>query len=123
MLFRSVVIDISKFEKTLGLGGDIEKILENSNIIINRNLLPSDIKKGRHYMNPSGLRLGTSEITRLGMGKSEMEEIAEFFKKLIVEKKDPKKVKNEVAEFRKEFQEVKYCFQNPNKAYEYIKFY
>jgi len=120
---HQVVIDISKFEKTVGLGGDIEKILENSNIIINRNLLPSDVKKGRHYMNPSGLRLGTSEITRLGMGKSEMEEIAEFFKKLIVEKKDPKKVKNEVAEFRKDFQEIKYCFQNPNKAYDYIKFY
>ena len=37
--------------------------------------------------------------------------------------KNPKKVKNEVAEFRKEFQEIKYCFQTPNKAYEYLKFY
>ena len=120
---HQIVVDISNFEKTIGLGGDIERLLESANIIINRNLLPWDIREGRHYMNPGGLRLGTSEITRLGMGKSEMIDIAEFFKQLIIEQKDPKKVKNEIIEFRKEFQEVKYCFQNINHAYEYIKFY
>jgi len=57
------------------------------------------------------------------MGKSEMVDIAEFFKKLIVDRKEPKKVKEDVAEFRKSFQEIKYCFQTPNKAYEYLKFY
>jgi len=93
------------------------------NIILNRNLLPRDLAEGRHYENPGGLRIGTSEVTRLGMGKSEMQEIAEFMKKIIIDKRDPKKVKQEVIEFRKEFQEVKYCFQNPNKAYEYLKFY
>ncbi|MHA1272089.1 MAG: serine hydroxymethyltransferase [Promethearchaeota archaeon] len=120
---HQIVIDIGNFEKTVGLGGDIERLLESANIIINRNLLPWDIRMGRHYMNPGGLRLGTAEVTRLGMGKSEMVEIAEFFKKLIIDQKDPKQVAQEVAEFRKNFQEVQYCFQNPNKAYEYIKFY
>ena len=120
---HQVVINIVNFEKTVGLGGDIERLLEEANIIINRNLLPWDIREGRHYMNPGGLRLGTSEITRLGMGKSEMVDIAGFFKKLIVDQKDPKKVREEVAEFRKDFQEVKYCFNTPNKAYEYLKFY
>ncbi|MFX1276868.1 MAG: serine hydroxymethyltransferase [Promethearchaeota archaeon] len=120
---HQVVIDIADFEKSVGLGGDIERLLEEANIIINRNLLPWDIREGRHYMNPSGLRLGTSEITRLGMGKTEMIEIAEFFKKLIVDKKPADKVKKEVASFRKEFQEVKFCFQSKNKAYEYLKFY
>jgi len=120
---HQVVIDITNFEKTVGLGGDIERILEEANIIINRNLLPHDIREGRHYMNPGGLRLGTSEITRLGMGKSEMVDIAEFFKNLIIDQKDPKKVREEVAVFRKDFQEVKYCFNTPNKAYEYIKLY
>jgi len=52
-----------------------------------------------------------------------MIDIAEFFKKLIIEKKEPKKIKNEVAEFRKDFQTIHYCFQPINKAYEYIKFY
>ena len=120
---HQIVVDITDYEKTIGLGGDIEKLLEGANIIINRNLLPYDIAQGRHYQNPGGLRLGTSEVTRLGMGKSEMTDIAEFFKNLIVDKKDPKKVKDEVAEFRKEFQEIKYCFQTPNKAYEYLKFF
>jgi len=120
---HQIVVNIANFEKTIGLGGDIERLLESANIIINRNLLPWDIREGRHYMNPGGLRLGTSEISRLGMGKSEMDEIAEFFKKLLIDKKDPKIIKNEIAEFRKDFQEVKYCFQSPNKAYEYLKFF
>jgi len=120
---HQIVVDITEFEKTIGLGGDIEKLLEEANIILNRNLLPYDLTHGRHYQNPGGLRMGTSEVTRLGMGKSEMVDIADFFKKLIIEKKDPKKVKNEVAEFRKDFQEIKYCFQPKNKAYEYLKFY
>ncbi|MHA1782770.1 MAG: serine hydroxymethyltransferase, partial [Promethearchaeota archaeon] len=120
---HQIVVDITNFEKTIGLGGDIERLLEEANIIINRNLLPWDIIEGRHYQNPGGLRLGTSEITRLGMGKSEMDEIAEFFKKLIIDKKDPKKVKEEVADFRKDFQTIKYCFETSSKAYEYIKLY
>ncbi len=120
---HQIVVDITAFEKTIGLGGDIEKILEDANIILNRNLLPNDIAEGRHYQNPGGLRIGTSEITRLGMKKNEMVDIADFFKKLLIEKKDPKKIRNDVAEFRQGFQEIKYCFQAPNKAYEYLKFY
>ncbi|MFX0071435.1 MAG: serine hydroxymethyltransferase [Candidatus Hermodarchaeota archaeon] len=132
---HQIVVDITKLKNSVGLGGDIERLLESSNIIINRNLLPWDIRgadgpgrdKGtaepRHYMNPGGLRLGTSEVTRLGMGKSEMIDIAEFFKKLILDKQNPQVIREEVAEFRKQFQEVKFCFQTPNKAYEYIKFY
>ncbi len=120
---HQIVVDITNFEKTIGLGGDIERLVEDANIIINRNLLPWDIAQGRHYKNPGGLRLGTSEVTRLGMGKSEMVDIADFFKDLLIDKKDPKKVKKEVAEFKKGFKEIRYCFQSPNKAYEYIKFY
>ncbi|MFW9940182.1 MAG: serine hydroxymethyltransferase [Candidatus Thorarchaeota archaeon] len=120
---HQIVVDITEFEKTIGLGGDIEKLLEKANIILNRNLLPYDIAEGRHYQNPGGLRIGTSEITRLGMGKSEMTDIAELIKKLIIDKIDPKKIRDEVIEFRKDFQEIKYCFQSPNKAYEYLKFY
>ena len=120
---HQIVVDITNFEKTIGLGGDIERLVEEANIIINRNLLPWDIAQGRHYQNPGGLRLGTSEVTRLGMGKSEMVDIAEFFKDLLINKKDPKKVKLDVLEFRKDFQEIKYCFQSPNQAHEYMKFF
>ena len=47
------------------------------NIIVNRQLLPGDLQAGRHYTNPGGIRLGVSELTRLGMGKSEMKEVAD----------------------------------------------
>ena len=120
---HQIVVDITDFEKSIGLGGDIEKLLEKANIILNRNLLPYDIAEGRHYQNPGGLRIGTSEVTRLGMGKSEMIDIAEFIKKVLIDKKAPNKIKSEIAEFKKEFQEIKYCFQSPNSAYEYLKFY
>jgi len=120
---HQIVVDIADFEKSIGLGGDIEKLLEKANIILNRNLLPYDLAEGRHYQNPGGLRIGTSEVTRLGMGKSEMIDIAEFIKKVLIDKEAPKKVKDEIAEFKKEFQEIKYCFQSPNKAYEYLTFY
>jgi len=120
---HQIVVDIADHAKSIGLGGDIEALLESSNIILNRNLLPRDLAEGRHYENPGGLRIGTSEVTRLGMGKSEMQEIAEFIKKIIIDKKEPKKVKQEVIAFRKEFQEIKYCFQKGNHAYEYFKLY
>jgi len=113
---HQIVIDITKY----GLGGDVEKKLEKCNIILNRQLIPGDTKAGRHYMNPGGLRIGVSEITRLGMKQSEMEEIAEFIQRVVVKKEDPKSVTNDVIEFRNHFQKVQYCFE-PGDAYQYIK--
>lgn len=112
-----ILIDVTQ----QGDGGTIEETLEKANIIINRNLLPWDIKEGRHFMHPGGIRLGTSEITRLGMKGSEMVEIAEFMKRVIIEKEDVNKVKKDVAEFRKDFQKVHYCFEDAAEAYKYIK--
>ncbi len=47
---HQIVVDITEFEKTIGLGGDIEELLEKANIIVNRNLLPYDSAEGRHYL-------------------------------------------------------------------------
>jgi glycine hydroxymethyltransferase len=120
---HQIVVDITDFQNSIGLGGDIEKLLEKANIILNRNGIPSDLTAGRHYQNPGGLRIGTSEITRLGMKKGDMINIAEFIKKVLIDRKDPKIIKDEVAEFKKDFQEIKYCFQSSNKAYEFMKLY
>ncbi|MCP4761770.1 MAG: serine hydroxymethyltransferase [archaeon] len=118
---HQVVVNVADFEGKIGLGGDIEKALEKANIIINRNLLPWDISRDkRSYMNPGGLRLGTSEITRLGMKESEMQVIADYLKRIIVDQVDPLKLKLEVSEFKKDFQKVQYCFPAETKAYEYI---
>lgn len=104
-----------------GLGGDIEKSLEKANIIVNRQLLPGDIQAGRHYQNPGGIRLGVSELTRLGMKRSQMAEVAEFIKRVVVDKEPPEKVRTDVAIFRKDFQQVHYAFETARSAYEYIK--
>jgi len=104
-----------------GLGGDTEKELEKANIIVNRQLLPGDIQAGRHYQNPGGIRLGVSELTRLGMKRSQMAEVAEFIKRVVVDKEPPEKVRSDVAMFRKDFQKIHYAFETTRSAYEYIK--
>jgi len=112
-----ILIDITKH----GDGGTIEETLEKANIIINRNLLPWDIKEGRHFMHPGGIRLGVSEVTRLGMKESEMTEIAELIKRVVIDKESVEKVKADIAEFRKDYQKVNYCFENATEAYRYIR--
>src|SRR3989304_262611 len=102
-------------------GGKVEVDLEKANIIVNRQLIPGDIKAGRNYFHPGGIRLGVSEITRLGMKEFEMKEIASFIKKVIIDKKNPKKLASNVKSFRKNYQKVHYCFDNKLGAYEYVK--
>ncbi|MCS7115941.1 MAG: serine hydroxymethyltransferase [Nitrososphaerales archaeon] len=104
-----------------GGGGVLEKELERANIIVNRQLLPGDIQAGRHYTNPGGLRLGSQEVTRLGMKESDMEEIAEFIKRVIIDKEPPERVKKDVIEFRKNFQKIHYAFDTALDAYEYVR--
>jgi glycine hydroxymethyltransferase len=112
-----ILIDITK----QGDGGTIEETLEKANIIINRNLLPWDIKEGRHFMHPGGIRMGVSEVTRLGMKEPEMSVIADFVKRVIIGKEPLEKVRADVTEFRKDYQKVHYCFENSTDAYKYIK--
>jgi glycine hydroxymethyltransferase len=114
---HTIVADVLKY----GDGGTLEQKLEQANIILNRNLLPWDIREGRNYRNPSGIRLGTPEVTRLGMKEREMEEIAEFIKRVVVDGEDTKRVAGEVAEFRQDYQRVHYCFESATQAYEYVK--
>ena len=118
---HTLLVDISNFQNTIGLGANVEQRLEKASIVANRNLLPWDIIEKRHYKNPGGIRIGTQEVTRLGMKESEMERIAEFFKAVIVDQKDPSKIAKEVAEFRNDFQTIHYGFESSRTAYEYIK--
>ncbi len=112
-----IIIDITK----QGDGGTIEEQLEKANVIINRNLLPWDIKEGRHFMHPGGIRLGTSEITRLGMEENDMKDVADFIKRVVLDKEPVGNVKKDVVAFRKEYQKVHYCFENATEAYKYIQ--
>ena len=102
-------------------GGKVEADLEKANIIVNRQLIPGDIKAGRNYFHPGGIRLGVSEITRIGMKESEMKEIASYIKQVVIDKKDPRKLVGKIKSFRKDYQKVRYCFDNKLHAYEYVK--
>jgi glycine hydroxymethyltransferase len=114
---HQIVVDVTKY----GDGATLEKVLERSGIILNRNLLPWDIKEGRHYKNPGGIRLGTPEITRIGMKEREMGEIAEFIRRAVIDGEAPERVAADVAEFRRDYNRVHYAFESATQAYDYIK--
>ena len=95
-----------------GAGRDAAATLEEAGIITNMNMLPGDTKA----LTPSGLRLGTPELTRVGMKSGEMEDVARFFARALIEGEDPSSVKADVREFKSQFQTVHYCFE-PGPAY------
>ncbi|MFX1565151.1 MAG: serine hydroxymethyltransferase [Promethearchaeota archaeon] len=118
---KSHVLLVEVADTPLRNGRAVEEKLEDANIIINRNLLPWDKRFGRDYIKPGGIRLGTSEMTRIGMKKDEMGQIAEFMRRIVFDTEDSKSVAQDVLEFRKEFQKVHYAFDTAREAYEYIK--
>ena len=63
-------MDVSEF----GGGADVSLRSESQGIVMNKNMLPGDTSA----VNPSGIRLGTPEMTRIGMGVSEMREVADL---------------------------------------------
>ena len=104
---HQVAVDVTKY----GDGGAMEKLLEGQNVIVNRQLIPGDLQAGRHYTNPGGIRLGVAELTRLGMGKGEMVEVAELTHLAMTGEKK-REVTQRIAELRKGFQKVKYSFKD-----------
>ena len=98
---HQIAVDVSE----LGGGNEVARILKENDIILNMNLLPFEpLEK---VTNPSGIRIGTQEMTRFGMKEKEMEQIAKLFKKCL---KDSTSINNEVRELRKSFQKVQYSF-------------
>jgi len=114
---HQIAVDVSAY----GDGGTFEEKLENAGIIANRQLLPGDIKAGRDYLHPSGIRLGTQELTRLGMKESEMQEIAEYISKIIINDENQETIKKDIVSFRNNYQKVHYAFEDLTDAYKYIK--
>jgi glycine hydroxymethyltransferase len=103
---HQVIADV----RTFGGGLPVAHRLADANIITNKNLLPNDAPGD--WDRPSGLRIGTTEVTRLGMGDVEMRAIAEMIAGVLVEGRDPEHVRAEAVELRAGFQSVKYCFQD-----------
>lgn len=105
---HQLVVDVTK----IGNGRNVEEQLEKANILVNRNLLPWDIKEGRHFMNPGGIRIGVAEVTRLGMKEQEMVDIAEFIGRVVLRKEDAERLREDIKLFRKDYQRLHYCFEN-----------
>ena len=91
-----------------GAGKRAARTLEDCGIITNMNMLPGDTKA---MSGPSGLRLGTPELTRVGMGMDEMQDVARFFCGALIEEDDTASVRADVAEFKSRFQTVHYALE------------
>jgi glycine hydroxymethyltransferase len=83
-----------------GGGVEVAKRLEESDIILNYNMLPGDVDP----RNPSGLRIGVPEMTRFGMDERAMGELAQLLHDAIRHKN----VKERVNALRARFTEMKY---------------
>jgi glycine hydroxymethyltransferase len=103
---HQVIADVKAF------GGGLEAAgrLAEASIITNKNLLPED--KPADWDRPSGLRIGTTEITRLGLVEDDMPVIANFFERILVKREPPETVRRDVEDFRLPLQTFYYCFDN-----------
>ncbi|MCK5458679.1 MAG: serine hydroxymethyltransferase [Thermoplasmatales archaeon] len=98
-------------------GKEASKKLEDAGIVTNMNTIPGDTDP----LNPSGLRLGTPELTRIGMKENEMDEVAKFYERTLLKGEDTEYIKADVKEFRKDFQELHYCFKKGFRGYDFHK--
>ncbi|HUR68581.1 MAG TPA: serine hydroxymethyltransferase [Candidatus Thermoplasmatota archaeon] len=108
---HQVVVDVREH----GGGSWAAVALEEANLITNFNMLPGDTSA----LHPSGLRLGTQEMTRIGMKERDMQDVATFLHAVVVKKEKPADVKKRVAEFRQKFKGIHYCYQEGAPAYKW----
>jgi glycine hydroxymethyltransferase len=103
---HQAIADVRRF----GGGLDVARRLAQANIITNKNLIPSDTPAD--WDRPGGLRMGTTEVTRLGMREPQMETIADFISQVLVEGVEPEALISEVRGFREPYQTLYYCVEN-----------
>lgn len=90
-------------------GGRLAGILEANNIITNPQAFHDDLS----FAAASGVRMGTSEMTRYGMQENDFRELAELIADIL--KLSDEKPSNfwraPVSKLRARFTEMKYCFE------------
>ena len=111
---HQVAVDVSK----IGGGAVVASDMEQGGIIANKNLFPWDHVNGTD--NPSGIRLGTQELTRIGMKEREMKDVAHLIARVAIKHDQPEKVKKDVVHLKSQYQTVHYCFDGDG-AYEFFK--
>ena len=103
---HQVIANVRQF----GGGLEVAHRLAEANIITNKNLIPGDGPED--WDRPSGLRIGTIEITRLGMREEDMATIADFIARVLVNGESTGSVGKDVIDFRLPRQDFYYCFDN-----------
>lgn len=110
---HTIAVNVSAY----GGGAEAANLLERANIIANKNMLPGD----KSSVKPSGIRLGAQELTRVGMGESEMKEVASLIHRVVVKKESPEVVKKDVIALKRDFTKVRYCLHEGEEGYAYHK--
>jgi glycine hydroxymethyltransferase len=103
---HQAIADVRRF----GGGLDVAQRLARANIITNKNLIPSDTPAD--WDRPGGLRMGTTEVTRLGMREPQMETIAGFISQVLVGGVEPAALLGDVRAFRESYQTLYYCVES-----------
>lgn len=103
---HQVIANVREF----GGGLDAAHKLAEANLITNKNLIPGD--QPEDWDRPSGLRIGTIEVTRLGLMESDMGDIAEFMARVLVKGEDTSIVRKDVEDYRSPLQTFYYNFDH-----------
>ena len=114
---HQVLVDVSDF----GQGKEIAKLLETANIISGPGQIPRPTwaAEGKARV---GLRLGTQELTRIGMTEVDMLTVADLMKRVIIDRDPCEQVSKAVAEFVSNFTELKFCFDKGIHPYQPLFF-
>jgi glycine hydroxymethyltransferase len=100
-----VLLDV----QSVGGGKFAHNQLESANILANKVMLPWDARFGRSASNPSGLRIGVQELTRLGFTFDDMETVAKLISDCLIKQKDTKEIAAKVQSLVGTHTELKYC--------------
>jgi glycine hydroxymethyltransferase len=96
--------------KSFGFGLDVAGRLAEANIITNKNLITGE--DSENWDRPSGLRIGTIEITRLDLMEDDMRTVADLIASVLVNGEDPATVARDVEAFRLPLQKFYYNFDH-----------
>jgi len=81
-------------------GSEAQRILAESGIVANKNLIPFDQQGPR---DPSGIRLGTAALTSRGMKEKEMSKVASWITAVLTDPSLAPTVRQEVKRFTQKF--------------------
>lgn len=86
----------------------LAELLEKNHIIVNYQAAPEE----EGFTASGSLRMGVAEMTRFGMKEKDFQVLAQLIHDVIKTKTD---VKNKIIEFKKQFCQMQFCFDNsPN---------